>query len=363
MVFFLVIGIVLLLVPIGAFLISKQYCWKELAITVAVLFFISGISALICYHSNTSDTEIWNGVVTSKSKERVSCSHSYSCNCRNVCTGSGNNRSCSQVCDTCYEHINDWDWRVNTSIDESVNIQRIDRRGSDEPPRWTKVRIGEPFSSQRSYTNYIKAAPDTLFRHQGLQEKYKVSLPDYPDDVHDYYRLNRVVLVGSPPITEAQKWNESLSELNSRIGSQKQVNIILVLSKNKPRDWFYALEEKWVGGKKNDVVLVANLDDTGKPMWVEVMAWTTHPLFKIKLRDSFLELTKVEKDATISLLEVNILKYHKRKPMADFEYLKASITPSVTQWIVTLILGLLIASGLSWFFHHNEVFPEYRKYY
>jgi len=77
MILFSVVFLIPLVFAIGWFLISKEICWKELGIMAFMLLIVAGISAGICYHSNTSDTEVWNGIITKKEKEWTSCEHSY----------------------------------------------------------------------------------------------------------------------------------------------------------------------------------------------------------------------------------------------------------------------------------------------
>lgn len=133
--------------------------WKEFGLIVLAQLFVAGIVSC----SNTRDIEAWNGVVTGKQKVAVPCSHTYSCNCHEVCSGSGKDRSCRTECDTCYEHHsflrtipgNDYDWRVYTSNGEVVEIDRVDRQGVREPPRFTAVRMGEPTTLAHTYTNYM----------------------------------------------------------------------------------------------------------------------------------------------------------------------------------------------------------------
>jgi len=358
---FLLLLFIPMLVAIGAFVFLKGITWKEFLLHLGIQVLVAGISAAVIYYQDTGDYETWNGWVTNKQQVRVSCSHSYQCNCRMVetCTGSGKNRSCSssQVCDTCYEHSNDWDWDVYTSNQETINIDRVDRQGVHAPPRWVAVQIGEPTSQRHRYTSYIKAAPDTLFRHQGLREKYAGRIPNYPGNVYDYYRLNRLVTQGIS-VENLQAWNEGLSKINADLGSKKQVNMIVVLT-DQPQEWYYALEEVWVGGKKNDAVLVIGLDQsTGKARWATVMAWTTAKLFEIKLRDSVMDLPAVTPEATLKVLRENVETYYKRKPMADFEYLRASIQPSGTELGIALFIGLLVAVGLTWLFEVHDVFGD-----
>lgn len=362
MILFSVVLLVPLVFVMLAYYLSREFVWQELLIVVGIQLVIAGTAACICYSANTSDIETWDGFVTKKEKVWTSCEHSYQCHCHQVCSGSGKNRSCSEECDTCYEHTNDWDWKVYMSMGgDDVDIDRVDRRGSDEPPRWTSVHVGEPASVQHSYTNYIKAAPDTLFRHQGLEEKYKTSIPAYPSVIYDYYRHDHLVQIGTN-IPDPKYWNADLAHLNGDLGSPRQSNIMVVLVNNKPDDYYDALEEAWIGGKKNDVILVVSIDNTGAPQWARVMAWTTNPIFKVKLRDAIMAMPVIERWTVMDALRTNIVAYHKRKPMADFEYLKASITPSTSEWILTLIIGLISAFGLTWYFAVNEVFPSSNPY-
>jgi hypothetical protein len=227
-----------------------------------------------------------------------------------------------------------------------------------EPPRWTITKIGEPTAVTHSFENYIKAAPGTLFRHQGQVAKYAGTIPAYPQHIYDYWRVNRLVTVGVPTLEPAADWNMALMEANADLGRKKQVNMIIVLVKDKPDDWYYALEETWIGGKKNDVVLVVSVDNDMKPQWATVMAWTTNELFKVKLRDDVMNDPVITKDAVMKDLTSNVDQYYVRKPMSDFQYLQSELTPSKTEWIVTLIIALLVGGGLTAFFQVNDAFGD-----
>lgn len=354
MVFFVLLALPLL-VAVAGFILLKGITWKEFALQVVAQILVAGVSAVCVFCANTHDVEVWNGRVTNKAQVQVPCSHSYQCNCRQVCTGSGKDRSCSQQCDTCYEHFADYDWDVYTSNGEVITIARIDRQGVHTPPRWKSTQIGEPTAVRHAYTSYIKGSPDSLFRHQGSSDKYKGKIPEYPNDVYDYYRLNRFVSMGVA--ADVHAWNEALSEVNADVGSPRQANVIVVLTR-EPRDWFYALQETWIGGKKNDIVLVVGVDAEDKPAWVEVMAWTIDPIFKVKLRDDIIDEGVLTPKKVVDAIRRNVMHYHKRKPMADFEYLKAAIMPSTTEWVITLIIGLAVAIGLAWLFHVHDVFGD-----
>lgn len=249
---FLIILIVPLLVAILAWILLDGISWKEFVVHVASQLIVAGVSMAIIYNMDTRDTEIWNGWVVSREQKQVSCSHSYECNCRSEesCSGSGKDRSCTsrRVCDTCYEHSYDYDWMVYTSNREDIEIDRVDRQGVNTPPRWAAVRLLEPTAVDHTYTSYIKAAPDTLFRHTEVAQKYRATIPKYPLRIYDYYHLNRLVQVGVS-VKDRDVWNRGLEVLNSELGSKKQVNIIVVLT-NQPQEWYYALETAWIGGEE-----------------------------------------------------------------------------------------------------------------
>lgn len=344
-----------LLIALAAFVFTKQrISFKELLAQLAVQAVLVGIICSVAYYRNTWDVEIQNGRVSDKKKVWVSCSHSYSCNCREVCSGSGKDQSCSTVCDTCYEHSNDWDWEVYTTNRETIDIDRVDRRGSNEPPRWTAVRIGEPTSIAHSYENIIKAVPDSLFRTQGNEQ---VSAPEYPGNVYDYYRLNRLVQQGTN-VADAGAWNNDLAEINADLGQRKQVNMVVVLAKNQSREWFKHLERNWIGGKKNDTVLVVNVDNTDKITWAETMAWTDHSIFKVRLRDEVLNIGTLDRSKILKTMATVVEKDYRRKPMSDYNYLRAAIVPTTTQFVVGIIIATLAALGLSLYFHENDPFGD-----
>lgn len=351
-------------IALGAFLFGQnKVTWQEFVVQlVAQVLLISGFYSIMLW-TNTRDTEVWNGRVALKKHERVHCRHSYTCNCYTSCSGSGSNQSCTTICQTCYEHGYDIDWLLKTTNNETIDIDTIDRQGLREPPRWTRAQIGDTTSVKHSYENYIKASPNSLFRRTGLVEKYP-NLPSYPLKVYDYHYLDRTVSIGVS-LRGLNLWNKELSELNSSLGRQKEVNVVLVVTKNQPEDYFYALEQHWIGGKKNDVIIVADVNDSETINWVNTMAWTDAHIFKVNMRDSLLKLKKLDRELVLPTVHAVVLKDYVRKPMKDFEYLKQSITPTKGQYIGLTIFGLLLSLGISWFVFKNDVFDtenNYRRY-
>lgn len=339
------------LVALGFFVFSKhKITIIEFGTQMLAQAVLMGSILLISSCSQLRDIEIHNGEITGKERKRVSCSHSYRCNCYTSCSGSGKNRSCHQVCQTCYEHSYDVSWYVYTNIKETFTINRVNRQGTKEPPRWTKVQKGEPYSSTHSYDNYIKANPDSLFNKQGLVEKFQKFLPEYPSDIYDYHRLDRLVTVGVK--ADKKAWNIAISEANKVLGPKKHANMIVVMV-NQPEDYFAALQQHWIGGKKNDVITVISTDGI-KVNWVEVMAWTNDYMVQTVIKDLIMKQETLNPQETVDNIQKSIQNHYKRKPMKEFEYLKDNIKVSTTTWIISMIVGLLASIGLGYYFLINE---------
>lgn len=328
------------------FYLKETICWKEFLIQIFLQSFIATISIFIIFNSNVSDYEIWSGEVTSKSKDRVSCSHSYSCNCRTVCSGTGNSRSCSTVCDTCYEHSHDYDWNVKSNVSK-FTVPRVDRQGVKTPPRWSIVEKGDPVVAKKRYVNYIKASNHSLFKRKTTENK---NIPKYPLDIYDIYHVDRLVQTHKFKLN-AKEINEKLMKINSIIGPKSQANLIVVLTKND-EDFFYELISQWDGGKKNDIIVVLGLNDDLNINWAKSHALTDNSLFLIKL-DSELKNTKFSNES-LHLMQKQILEGFKRKPMKDFEYLKNSIKPTNLQFTIAVIFGIIFSMTTTFIFHRRK---------
>ena len=334
---------------------EEEITWGELAIQIGVNLIIVGLFVGIISCQNLIHTEIWNGRVVSKEREKVSCRHSYDCNCRTVCSGSGKNRSCHTVCDTCYEHSYDVDWIIEDNTGHIFNIATKDRQGLLEPEFWTQARVGDPTAHKHMYKNYIKASPGSLFRKQGLLEKYKDILSRYPNKIFRYYNLDRIVSVGVK-IDNLEKWNKELAIVNSKVGVQKECNAIIVIVKNQPREYLYALEQYWVGGNKNDAILVISVTDDGTIMWADSIALVQESLFKVILRDNVEAVGTIKHmDKIINRFYVAIMGNYKRKEMKNFKYLSAIVTPTATQYTVAILISTIISICLSIYFHKEDV--------
>lgn len=352
--FFLLIAVPLILPFILRLKFHQTVSWKEIGVNVAITLVAGLLVFAAGSYSMTADTMILNGRVTDKEKNRVSCSHSYSCRCRTVTTG----KTTTTRCDTCYDHPYDIDWDVETTVG-NLTISRVDRQGLREPPRWTQVVIGEPASRPAGYTNYIKGAPDSLFHlRETLLQKYPHI--DYPE-VYDYYRINRVINKAAVPGIFVKELNDNLNEHLKSVGAAKEVNIVFVFTKDKSPQFAEAVRQDWLGGKKNDVVVVWSVDQN-KTNWVKVFSWSKKSIMDIRLTDALSVLPLDAKKVADTTRKI-IVDDFVRRPMSEFEYLKDSIQPPMWALITTVILSLLASLGFFWYSHQNDVFGDepYRR--
>jgi hypothetical protein len=348
--------IIPLLWPIVAKAIWKnEITFGELAINLVVGIAVVVLGWAAGRHLQMADSEVLNGELSQKYSERVSCEHSYQCNCRKTCTGSGKDRSCSETCDTCYEHNWDVDWVLDTTVGK-IKVDRVNRQGTQEPPRFSRAQQGDPVARTHVFENYIKAAPDSLFNamsEQQLKAQFAGKLPAYPLQVYDLYNLDHVLVSGFS-LPDLPAWNRDLSLMLRTLGPAKQVNVVVVFVNNADSQYAQALRAEWLGGKKNDVVVVIGTTQYPKIDWVSVFSWTDKELFKVQLRDDLSDLGTADRTKVLGVIQGHVSKSFVRKPMADFAYLQDLIEPPT--WVIgsLVLLSLVVSVGLSVYLARNE---------
>lgn len=308
---------------------------KSIAIMVVINVGVMGGAHYLDYYSKGADFQVLNGEVTRKAKERTSCTHSYSCNCRTVCSGSGSTQSCSTSCDTCYEHDHDYDWVVYTSVGE-IHIDRVDSQGARTPPRWDKASIGEPASIKDSYYNYIKANPTSIFNTADM--KTVGAVPGYPVHVHDYYRVNRVLNFGSE-FSPDRRLNDLLNEGLRKLGPSKRVNIGVIFHK-EDNSFIERVRVSHLGGKVNDVYVFINVDSDGNIRDAGAFSWSRNDMVNVTIRDDLLDLGTYDSDNVANVILTNTQKYFDHRSIKEFEYLASGVSLSTTTVAILITFGL-----------------------
>ena len=341
----LMLVFVIMLVCFGISMYITRKDWKREWGMIAATTVGPGILALVImlggWYANVRDVNVMNGYVTSKAKEWTSCSHSYPCRCRK----SGK----STTCDTCYLHTNDWNWALHTNIKRTVYIDRVDLQGAREPKRFTQAQVGDPVSLTDSYINYLKASEHSLFNDSKLLNKYSDRVPEYPAKVYDYHYVDRV-LVDKVALPDADKWNLALANMVKELGSKHQVNTVIIFTSVDQQDYYNAVRQKWLGGKKNDVILIVGTPNFPDIAWVRVLSWTDNELFKVELQDDVYNLKKITTpEPVISQMHDHIVKNFVRKSMKDFEYLKDEVSPEPEWYAIAFLLALVLCGGIHYY--------------
>ena len=303
-------------------------------IVVLIGFFVStGVQ--------THDIEIWNGKVVSKERINDHYTKSYDCNCTRDSKGNSS-------CQTCYEDRYTVEWKCGTTLGE-YQLEKLDKSRKsvwDTPDiqRYTVIQKGDPVAKRMSYVNYVQAVPNSLFTPSTgeLKAKFKGLLPAYPDNVYDFYKLNRFITPGWAPADAAQ-WNEAISLGLRELGPKKQVNTIIVIAKTSDPDYEYALRDAWEGVNKNDVVLLIGSAAYPKIDFVRVISWTKSEAFKIELRDAVDAKQTIDR-SIVPMMFTQIEKNFERRHMKEFKYLDGEIDPP--DWLVWLLIAIVVGGGV-----------------
>lgn len=357
---FLIILAVMLPLPwVSKLIWPHQVTLLEAAASVGASAIVIAITYFAGQAGMTWDTEIWNGKIVSKNREHGHYLEAYSCNCRQVCSGSGKNRSCSTTCDTCYRDHYTVKWTAASTIG-TFHIDGKDWTSSavykvPDPERYASIQKDDPCSRTSSFTNYVKAVPESLFHANPLlQKRFENMIPEYPLGIYDIYRLDRAIPVGVS-VPDLKQWNQDISGILRELGPQKQANIIVLFVNTPDSSYQQALEAAWIGGKKNDIIVILGTTQYPKIDWAAVSSWSKSETFKVQLRDEILDVGEVRREAIIPLIEKNTLKYFERRHMKEFEYLKDEIEPPIWVLVLAVVLGIAFSLGASYLFSDTSI--------
>lgn len=319
----------------------------EYAVHIGITILITCATFYAGKYFPALDKEIHNGYVVNKSQVYNPRTEYYDCRCT------------KKGCDTCSRTIPEWDWTVFTNVGD-LNIDRVDSDGRREPPRWTRVKIGEPAAIERTYINQIKAAKDSIFHFdEKLIQQYLDKVPDYPR-VTDYYRMNHVINLSKTVDTKG--WNDYINNRLKTLGKSKQLNVIVVVT-DYDYAFFDALKYKWLGGKKNDVVMVIG-QEAGKVKWFASTSLADG--YKNQTLHGMLRMNSHGKDIDANFLieQINITdKEFIRTPMEEFNYLTSDSEPPGWVMLLAVVIGVASSIALSLGIQHFNGFNFNRRYH
>jgi len=361
--FYLIILVPAVVALIARWKFKATITWPETGLQILVSSAILGLVWMAGSWSQTHDTEIWNGAVTSKHRDHDSYIRSYSCNCS---TDSDGNTSCQ----TCYETHYTVDWYLKSTVGH-IRIKHLDSTwrsvyNKPDSANYTAAFVGEPCSKTYGYTNYIKAVPDSLFNMEDAEyAAFDSLIPTYPT-VYGKYHVDHVITMGMGSKLAIRDWNDYLAGKLRKLGPASQANVIVIVANTADQTYRHALETAWLGGKKNDIIVIAGVTNYPTIDWVDTITLgqnSGNGLMTVKIRDDLTALGTIENgQAVIDSITTNVGQYFDRKPMADFEYLKDDIQPATWVLITAFILAFLLSAGLTWAFHVFDPFGSGNSY-
>jgi energy-coupling factor transporter transmembrane protein EcfT len=345
--FICAIGLLSIALPLlMAYFIPHKINRDELLISVGSGI-LTTIMSIFVFFSSDYNYKLVHGTITDKEQETVSCSHSHT-----RCSGSRKSRRCT----TYYEHLWDYDWVVKTTIGD-ITIDRVDRQGTSEPPRYTKAQIGDNVASTEYYTDYIGGS-DSLYNTSKLidtSNAYHKKVPNYPD-ISDYYNVNLVIPIGNIDKKIVTNLNNKLRTVMPELSKGKHNNTIIVIT-NESMSFAQYLKNAWNNGKINDGVIVIGVDKNNDITFTKVFGWSRNFMYFSKLETDLLDIQKLSVDTLdkiVYTIQQDTTQYFKEKSMKDFEYLMYEKEISLSYILFIITIQIVLNVGLAYYFYHND---------
>jgi hypothetical protein len=206
-----------------------------------------------------------------------------------------------------------------------------------------------PTTTWKYFENKIKAAP-SIYSYAKVPENIKVF--NYPQN-NDIFNSNR--LLG----TASQTFNlRTFDQLNTELGPKKKVNLIIIgFGPNSSSEIGKYQEAKFIGGKKNDLVICYGGGTIYKPTWAYVFGWTEKSQVKREL-----EKICLTENMTVSVLPKfrnAIIQYYTIKDWSKFDYIQVS----PPNWSYPVyILVVILTQGIFWYFAMNNNYRKENQY-
>jgi hypothetical protein len=199
-----------------------------------------------------------------------------------------------------------------------------------------KTGYVHPVTKMETWENRVKAAPST-FSFRRLTKEQSLKVKNWPENKNPWVS-DRVI---NAPISY-MNWDQ----MNARLGPIKKVNAIIV--KAESPEEIELIQAKWVGGKKNDLVL-AYCENGGIVTYTKVFGWTESEDVKSNLSEILLK-NKID-DSIVPLIEKEIAANYVIKDWTKFDYL--TIDPPTWSYFVLVIVMILVQGALWYFFIFN----------
>jgi len=349
----------------------KRICWWEGLISIGAAFLTAGIIHVVIIRGLTGDVETWSGQITKVIHYPKWIEEYQEAVYKTVTRTSGYGKNQKTYTESVFSHYetkyrtHHEHWVESNYFGRETVTKRIPESRFKEiahnfggkiittQPHKSGFYEGDPniYTIQnetgyiypsvitKTWTNRVKAAP-SVFSFPKIPKGIQVL--DYPTLKH-FHRSNRLIGLAKKHISILE-WDR----MCSRLGPMKKVNVILIGYIQGDAQIAHYQEAKWIGGKKNDLVLCYGGDETGKKAsWSYVFGWTEEEIVKRNLETVLLECS-IDNNI-LPKIEEEIAKNYKIKEWKKFDYI--SVEPPFWSYLVMLFVTIILQGGfLTWAF-------------
>lgn len=348
---------------------SKKFNWQEWLLGTLAGFLVAGIFHLIACNWRTGDIEMWSGRIV-----RVIHIPYWEADWWETetyeCGDSKHPKTCTRLVHRHKNHPPTWDAVVNYgemntsySISEKEYNEIVDKFGgvinsqAGHRPNYDKGDKNDyyaenhtnytfPANTTKSFTNNVKASP-SIFSFIKVSDDIPVF--EWPES--ESWRVSNRLLGLARKDFSLYAWDQ----LNAELGPSKCVNVICIGFDSGDSILGQYQQAKWVGGKKNDLVICYGpKDKEGRAIWAYVFGWTDSNLVKANLENLFTE-NKVD-SSLLPKIKEEIRENYVLKDWDELnKYIK--IEPPTGMYFVMIFVMLVTQIGY-WIFAYRNEFQE-----
>lgn len=349
-------------IAIGAFLWYRdsEVVWWEWLCGAAVAIVTAALFHGIAVWGMGDDIETWSGQIVKSTHYPRWVEQYQEAHTRTV--GSGKNEHTETYYTTEYRtHPEYWDavtqydgHEVSEGFFEEIcrnfanyTVEKPWKMGfySGDPHTYVsynKTGFIYPATSLHHWQNRTKAAPSVF-----SFAKVPTNAPVFSWPRNDDWRRSGRLL----GTAAAQFDLLAFDRMNARLGPTRKVNVIMVGFDMGSIELAHTQEAKWLGGKKNDLVLCYGGMSRNQPAsWAYVFGWSESFLAKRNLESLLLRYPASPQ--LLQLVEQEVQKNYRIKDWSKFDYI--TIEPPTWSYVVFVFVLIGSQTGLYVYFHCNE---------
>ncbi len=146
-------------------------------------------------------------------------------------------------------------------------------------------------------------------------------------------------------------------KLNAILGPQKKSNVIIVSAKTSDQNFENYLKQKWIGGKKNDVIVLFGVSQYPKIDFVRIISWTKEESLKTELKDELYSVGSIDNiEKIVDIIQKNVYNKFVKRDFKDFEYLKENISISGWGIFFLILINLATIGGYIYYIDQNHLY-------